>query len=318
MNPSEESDTKAEHTSPRTILVVGSANADLVVRVPHTPKPGETVIGGDFETLPGGKGANQAVAAARLGANTHFAGCIGDDSFGKFLRETLTQAGIQIDHLHEHPQKGTGTAFITVADNGQNSIVVAPAANFAFTPDKVEALKPLLSQTDVILLQLEIPLETVAAMLQMARSSGVTTILDAGPARTLPREVLRLADVVSPNETEAAHLTGTPVSSLDDARRAAAELLELGAPEVVLKLGAGGTLHAKDTFLHVPAFSINAIDTVAAGDAFTAGLALKWGLEPLPQALRFANACGAVASTVRGAQPSMPTRAAVEEFLSAV
>jgi len=317
MDPSEESDTKAEHTSPRTILVVGSANADLVVRVPHTPKPGETVIGGDFETLPGGKGANQAVAAARLGANTHFAGCTGADSFGKFLRETLTQAGIQVDHLHEHPREGTGKAFIAVADDGQNSIVVAPGANFAFTPDKVEALQPLLSQTDVILLQLEIPLETVAAMLQLARSSGVTTILDAGPAQNLPREILRLADVVSPNETEAAHLTGTPVNSLDDARRAAGELLELGAPEVVLKLGAGGTLHAKDAFLYVPAFPIDAIDTVAAGDAFTAGLALKWGQEPLPQALRFANACGALASTVRGAQPSMPTRAAVEEFLSA-
>ena len=298
------------------VLVIGSANVDLVMTVPRCPKPGESLIGTSFETIPGGKGANQAVAASRLGAATLFAGCVGDDAFGEMQRRTLSEAGVDVTHLKVHPSEPTGTAVILVAETGQNAIAVTPSANFGSTPDDVAALAPVFDEVDVVLLQLEIPMETVEAALDAAQGAGVLSVLDAGPAQRVPETVIRKARIVSPNETEAEAMTDVAVASIEDAQRAAECLRERGAQEVVVKLGANGALYVGEERLHVPAFSVDPVDTVAAGDAFTAALGCAWqGLTRL-EALRFANAAGALATTVVGAQPSMPTYEAVEAFLA--
>jgi ribokinase len=299
------------------VLVIGSANIDLVTRAERCPRPGESLVGRSFDTIPGGKGANQAVAAARLGAATVFAGCVGDDAFGTMLREGMMAEGIDLAYLHAHSELPTGTALIIVGDDGENSIVVTPGANQAVTPAEIEAFEPLFHEADVVLLQLEIPLESVDAALDMARRHDALTVLDAGPAQSAPAELIEKAGLISPNETEAEALTGVRVASLDDAREAARQLLELGALEVVMKLGARGCLYAGDGWMHVPAFNVTPVDTTAAGDAFTAALAAQWrGTDKRRDALRYANAAGALAATVAGAQPAMPTRSEVERFLA--
>ncbi len=298
------------------ILVVGSANIDLVTRVPRCPKPGESLIGHSFATIPGGKGANQAVAAARLGAKAYFAGCVGDDAFGDMQRRTLAAAGIDLTYLKTHATEPTGTAVIFVADEGQNSIVVTPAANYGITSEDVAALEPLFADLDAVLMQLEIPLETVEATLDLARRCEVLSILDAGPAQEVPEAIVRKADLVSPNETEAEAMTGVPIRDLDSAKTAAHRLRDMGAREVVVKLGEQGSYYLGEKEYHARPFKVQAVDTVAAGDAFTAALALKWGRFSPSDAMRFANAAGALATTVAGAQPSMPTRLAVETLLN--
>ncbi len=302
--------------SPPIVLVLGSANMDLVARVARIPKPGESLIGTSFITVPGGKGANQAVAAARLGALTHFAGCVGSDAFGGQLRASLTAAGADTTYLRSHLTEPTGTAIILVADDGSNSIVVTPSANFGLRPADVEALAPLFTGLDALLVQLEIPLDSVEAALDLARTHGVLSVLDAGPAQPVPQSLLRKADIVSPNETEAEAMTGIAVHSLDDALNAARRLRELGAREVVMKLGGRGALYVGEETIHMPGFRVRAVDTVAAGDAFTAALALRWK-SGAREALRFANAAGALAVTRHGAQSAMPTLAEVESFLCA-
>jgi len=298
------------------ILVVGSANIDLVTRVKRVPKPGETVIGLSFDTVPGGKGANQATAAARLGAETWFAGCVGNDPFGEMQRRNLSAEGIDLTYLKVHPTEPTGTAVILVAGQGQNSIVVTPAANMGITADDIAGMKGLFENTDAVLMQLEIPMATVEAVLDMARRHSVLSIVDAGPAQQVPDAIIEKAEIFSPNETEAEAIIGLQIRSVDDAREAGRELLERGARRAVLKLGAMGALYIDHKeWIHVPAFSIKAVDTTAAGDAFTAALALGWEVRRPGDALEFANAAGALAAMVAGAQPSMPTRAAVEAFL---
>ena len=299
------------------LLVVGSANMDLVAQTPRCPQPGESVIGRAFHTVCGGKGANQAVAAARLGAPTWFAGCVGSDAFGEMQREALAAAGVNVAHLKTHPTEPTGTALICVADTGQNSIVVVPSANFGFSPTDVEALAPVMEEVDAVLVQLEIPMETVEATLDLARRYDVVSVVDAGPAQPVAAELLRKADVVSPNETEAEAITGITVRSVDDAKSAAEKLLAMGARHAVMKLGEHGAFYlGEGTAVHEPAFAVEPVDTTAAGDAFTAALALCWNRLPRREALRYANAVGALATTRAGAQPSMPTRAAVEAFLN--
>ena len=300
---------------PKRILIIGSANIDLVTRVPRSPKPGESLIGTSFMTVTGGKGANQAVAAGRLGAEAIFVGCVGNDAFGVMQRESLAAAGVDVSRVKMHPSEPTGTAVILVADEGQNSIVVTPAANYGLTPEDMAAVEPVIAGVDVVLLQLEIPLETVEAALQLARKHGICSMLDAGPAQRVPESTVSLADIVSPNETEAEAMTGIAVDSLDSARAAALRLRAMGAREVVMKLGARGALYVAADEYYAPAFKVVAVDTTAAGDAFTAALALAWGDMPRAEALRFANAAGALAATIHGAQPSMPGRAAVEAFL---
>ncbi|GMV99466.1 MAG: ribokinase [Candidatus Hydrogenedentota bacterium] len=310
--------TKGGEMGHPSILVVGSANVDLVTRVPRCPKPGESLIGSAFATVPGGKGANQAVAAARLGARTWFAGCVGNDAFGVMQRQTLGAEGIHLEYLETHSWEPTGTAVILIGDDGQNSIVVTPSANYGITPADIEKLEPVFEHIDAVLIQLEIRLETVEAVLTVARRRQVLSILDAGPAQQVSERLIGLASIVSPNETEAEAMTGIVVHDVDTARAAASRLRAMGADEVVLKLGAlGGFYLGSQGECYVPAFRVEAVDTVAAGDAFTAALALQWGNTPVHDALRFANAAGALAATHHGAQPSMPTRGAVEALIRA-
>ena len=297
------------------ILVIGSANIDLVTRVPRCPKPGESLIGSSFQTVPGGKGANQAVAAARLGAETWFAGCVGNDVFGQLQRESLAAAGVRVDFLKVYDTEPTGTAVIFVADEGQNCIVVTPSANLRVDADAVRALEPAIRQVDVVLLQLEIDLGGVEAALELARKHGVLSVLDAGPAQQVPDSIIASADLVSPNETEAEQLTGIRIATIDGAESAAQALIERGAREVVIKLGAQGALYRGAQTFHVRTFPVDVVDTTAAGDAFTAALAMKWNRTGHEEALRFATAAGALATTIPGAQPSMPTRAAVEKLI---
>ncbi|MBX7256079.1 MAG: ribokinase [Candidatus Hydrogenedentes bacterium] len=304
------------NTGSPSVLVVGGVNIDLVTRVTRCPKPGETVIGRSFETIPGGKGANQAVTAARLGAKTWLGGCVGADSFGELQRNSLSAEGIDLTYLKTHDTDPTGTAIIFVAEEGENVIVVVPAANFGLLPADIEAMAGLFTKLDAVVMQLESRMETVEATLKAARKASVLSVLDAGPAQKVPQQILELADIVSPNETEAEAITGLKANTLEEARKCAGRLIETGAREVVLKLGAKGALYMSiDEWFHVPAFEVNAIDTVAAGDAFTAALAVAWRKMHRRDAIRFANAAGALATLTPGAQPSMPTLAAVEAFL---
>ncbi len=300
---------------PTCMIVVGSANIDLVTRVPRIPKPGESVIGRSFATITGGKGANQAVAAGRLGVETHFIGCVGNDGFGVLQQESLRAAKVHLEYLKVHPEEATGTAVILVSDEGQNSIVVTPSANFGLTPEDINGAAALFQKADVVLLQLEIPLETVAATLEMCRRLGVLSILDAGPAQRIPSSLVALADIISPNETEAEALTGIRVDSVDAARRAARALLGMGARHAVMKLGAQGALYMGEGEHYASAFKVTPVDTTAAGDAFTAALGAVWKHLPVAESLLFANAAGALAATVAGAQPSMPSLEQVETFL---
>jgi len=300
-----------------SVVVVGSANADLVVHCRRVPGPGETLLGAGFATVPGGKGANQAVACSRLGAQAHFVGCVGSDAFGAFLRRTMSESGVSLEHLGVDKKLPTGVALIMVAASGQNSIVVAPGANAAVTPQRVRAARRTIAAAGALLLQLEIPLAAVAAALDAARESGVLAVLDAGPAMRLPAGILRKANIVSPNESEAQALTGIAVSSLSSARRAARALIGMGLECVVMKLGHRGALLARGKAMrHFPAVPVRPVDTTAAGDAFTAALtvSLAGGTE-IGEAVRFANHAGALATLTLGAQPSMPTLISLRRFM---
>jgi ribokinase len=297
----------------KPILVIGSLNMDLVVRSPRMPGPGETLLGGGFRTVPGGKGANQAVACARLGATTFMAGRVGRDDFGDALLANLKKAGVRTRSVLRDEDDPTGIAVIVVDARGQNSIVVASGANGCVSPRDVERLGGLWSSVGFLIMQLEVPIETVDRALTIARRKGVVTVLDAGPARPVPARMLRKVDVLSPNEHETAAILGERRSP----RAAARALLRTGAKAVVLKLGAAGcyVAQAKES-VRLPAFRVRAVDTTAAGDAFTAALTVALsGGAPLLEAARFANAAGALACTKFGAQPSMPTRAGVEALL---
>ena len=301
---------------PARIGIIGSANVDLVVRADHMPAPGENVFGDDFRMIPGGKGANQAVAVARLGGRARFIGRVGRDSFGEMLLASLRADGVETDGLAAVADAPTGVALIVIDRKGQNSIVVAPGANRRLMPADIQALRPALEKLDAILMQLEIPMETVVHTIRLARQINVPVILDAGPVRAQPPdEVFRVA-ILSPNEAETGALLGSAIRDLKDAEGAGREMLRRGAGAVVLKLGSkGALLVTEDECLHVPAHQVKVVDTTAAGDAFTAALAVyrTEGLA-LPEAVRMANKAGALATTKLGAQPSMPSREELEAF----
>ncbi len=293
-------------SSPR-VVVVGSVNMDVVARVEALPRAGETLAGRELVMNPGGKGANQAVAAARLGAEVAFVGRVGADGFGVELRRTLEEASVDCSQLETISGVASGTALIHVDDEGENAITVIPGANACLTPRDINEARPVMGEADVILLQLEIPLETALAVIDEARDLGVPVILDPAPA---PRAVdgrLCRVDVLTPNETEAAALIGDASAS---AKATAEALRRAGARHVVLKRGAAGAvlLDESGTVSRVPAFSVSPVDTTAAGDAFTAALAVEWARgTPLVQAVRFGCAAGALATTKLGAQAAMPT-----------
>ncbi|MBC7287095.1 MAG: ribokinase [Armatimonadetes bacterium] len=299
-------------------IVLGSANMDLVVQSPRMPVAGETVLGGRFQKVRGGKGANQAVACARLGAETWMLARVGTDAFGDELVAGLRSDGVNVDLIVRDPDEPSGVAFIVVDASGQNSIVVAPGANMRLSPEDLERVVSW-AAFDVLLMQLEVPTSTVLEASRKASEAGVLTVLDAGPPQPVPKELLGAVDVLSPNETEARAILGLPADAPLVPDEAAQRLLELGAKAVVLKLGADGALLATaDGLWRVPAFRVEPVDTTGAGDAFTAALAISLAEgRPLQDAARFACAAGALACTVFGAAPSMPSREAVERMLAA-
>jgi ribokinase len=305
--------------SPR-VVVVGSVNMDLVAQVPRWGRLGETLSGTSLASVPGGKGANQAVAAARLGATVTFCGRVGDDPFGATLRAALCQAGVDDTAVRITPATSSGVAWIAVDPVGRNGITVIPGANGTVTPADVGAWSPLITAADVVLVQGEIPLDAIAAVLQVAQTAGVRTVFDVAPVPPEPwPAACWQADVLSPNQAEAEQLTGVVVHDRASAQTAATQLLSRGARAVLLKLGELGALWqtADEAPLLVPAFPVQPVDTTAAGDAFTAGFATAWSAgQSIAEAVRWACAVGACATLQPGAQPAMPTAAQVEAFLA--
>jgi ribokinase len=299
------------------VCVVGSANVDYTVALPRLPSAGETVSGGTLLVNLGGKGANQALAARRLGGEVRMIGCVGDDADGRRIRESLTAAGIGVEGLVATADAATGTALITVDAQGRNQIAVAPGANHSLTIDMAEPFAASIAWADVVACQLETPLPVVRWALGEARRHEVATILNPAPVQPLDPDILSHVDFLTPNEHEAARLTGLAVDSLESAREAAGRLLASGAGAVLITLGEGGVLACHGyTAIHFPAFSVEVVDTTAAGDAFNGALAL--GLAAggtLEQAIPLASAAAALACTKRGAQDSLPGRAEVEAFL---
>lgn len=299
------------------IVVVGSINMDLVVYIDHRPRAGETVKGRTFRMIPGGKGANQAVAAARLGAKVAMVGCVGKDMLGDSLLKGLEESGVDISLVQQKGETSTGVAFITVDTTAENSIIIVPGANGLCTPKDIEVASQVISQTKILMLQLEIPLETVEYAARVAKEKGRMVILDPAPAQSLPSSLLNSVDILTPNETEAEVLTGRKVMDIKTARLAAADLLGMGVKTVLLKLGSKGVLWAEGNLMeHYEAFQVEAVDTTAAGDAFNAGLAVGLAhAEPLNEAIKLGMAAGALATTRFGAQTSLPRRSEVERLL---
>jgi len=298
------------------ITVIGSLNMDLVVRTPRIPKPGETIIGTDFHTIPGGKGANQAVAAAKLGAQVSMVGRVGEDDFGRALLNNLTSVNINSDFVKRDQGAATGIALITVEDSGENNIVLATGANMKLTIEDLDDAEEAIAQADIVLFQLESPLATVEAGLKLAKKRGVTTLLNPAPAQALPDGLLRHVDILVPNETETGLLTGLPVETPTQIEEAAEQLRRIGVGTVILTLGERGAFlcSAKGNEMF-PAYQVEPVDTTAAGDAFVAGFAVALAEKKnLKAAIPWGNAAGALAATKLGAQTSLPTRSEWEAF----
>ena len=311
------------------IVALGGINMDSATYSDRFPGDGETVVGRHFVTYAGGKGANQAVAAARMGGRTAMVGRVGDDIFGPQLLEGMRQAGIDVSRVAVWPGEISGIAVISIDGSAQNRIVQVLGANATCAEAEAARAIAAIAGASVLMLQLEVPLEVSLAAARAARAAGTTVMLDPGPVRPFPEELLQLADIVTPNETEAEALVGFPVDGRESAERAAGELLRRGAGTAIVKMGAQGAVFATgcrgdegvshELFKgHQTAFPVEALDTVAAGDAFNGALAvfLAEG-QPLELAVRRACAAGALAVTTVGAQDSMPTRDAVEALLSA-
>ncbi|MFO0973910.1 MAG: ribokinase [Phycisphaerae bacterium] len=299
------------------VVVIGSVNIDLVVRAARIPAAGETILGRDLMTFPGGKGANQAVAAARLGARTALVGRVGDDPYGGRLLASLQAAGVNTRHVTVTEGVPSGTALICVDALGENAICVAGGANMRVTPADIDRAAPLIRSAKVCLLQLELPIETVLHALQVCRAAEVETILDPAPCPEEPVAGLFHVAVLSPNQHEAERLTGERFGNHAEVKLLAATLAARGPAAVVVKLGERGAVYFDGEQLeHLPAHRITPVDTTAAGDAFTAALGVARAAgEPLAAATRFANAAGAVTCLKQGAQPALPTRPEVERMM---
>jgi ribokinase len=295
------------------IVVIGSANLDMVVRVPHLPSPGETVLGGEFITAMGGKGANQAVAAARLGAEVTFVTYLGMDSFGKECLDVYQREGIKTQYVRFKNDAHTGIASILVADNSENMIAVAPGANNYLSPTDVVGAEEVIRLADCILLQLEIPLVTVRKAIEIAKRHDVRIILNPAPAIPLPIEMFREIDVLTPNKIEAALLVGNRGGPTSDSLM---QLLSFGIKNVIMTMGEDGARVAGTEHLTLPAFQVQPVDTTAAGDAFNAALAVALAEgKNIRDAVRYGNAAGALATTRPYAQPSLPTRDEVDRLI---
>jgi len=300
-----------------SILVVGSSNTDMIIQLDRIPRPGETILGGEFVTAAGGKGANQAVGAARAGGRVTFIARVGRDMFGDQAVAGFRCDGINVKHIVRDPVAPSGVAMIFVAKDGENSIAVAGGANGRLSPADVKKAKSVFAGATAVVMQLETPLETVQATAALAAKAGVRVILNPAPARPLPDKLLELVSILTPNETEAELLTGVKVSNTGTGSRAAERLLAKGVETVILTLGAQGAYVASTKVRQlVRGFKVKAVDTTAAGDIFNGALVVALGEgRPLSDAVRFANAAAAISVTRMGAQPSAPTRAEIEKFL---
>ncbi|KOC88402.1 ribokinase [Winslowiella iniecta] len=299
------------------LAVLGSINADHILNLAQFPRPGETVIGTQYQVAFGGKGANQAVAAGRSGADIAFIACVGEDDIGERVRKQLATDRIDITPVEAVAATATGVALIFVNGEGENSIAIHAGANAALTPERVTAHQQTIADASALLMQLESPLESVLAAARIARQHQTQVILNPAPATQLSDELLSLVDMITPNETEAEILTGIPVSTDDDAARAAAVLHNKGIGKVLITLGSRGVwLSDNGQGQRIEGFRVKAVDTIAAGDTFNGAL-LTALLEkqPMAEAVRFAHAAAAIAVTRHGAQPSVPWREEIDSFL---
>lgn len=289
--------------------IAGSINMDIVTRMPRFPQPGETLHGSSFNTFPGGKGANQAVALNKLGADVSMIGKLGSDMYGRTYMDYFTAMGMNCSGVEWDKTTSTGTASISVTAAGENNIVIVAGANGQVDPEFIARQSAIISAADFLLLQLEIPMESVIAAAKIAHQASTRVILDPAPAYPVPPELLQYVDFVTPNETEATILSGITIHSPEDAEKAGQVLLAQGAKTVIIKAGAQGAyIITPECIEHIPGFSVTAIDTTAAGDSFNAGLAYALGeKQPLRDAVRFAHAVAAIATTKLGAQSAMPS-----------
>ena len=300
------------------IVVVGSLNMDLVIQVPEIPKPGETMLGYNFGSFPGGKGANQAVAAARLGAAVTMIGQVGDDPYGEILVGNLASEGVNTEHISIDGNSATGVAMIAVDEQGQNSIVVASGANFSLTAEQIQSAWEKIGEIDILVMPLETPLETIFQAAKLAKVQNVRVVLNPAPARSLDPDLLSMVDILIPNEHEVLQIAGYIDNGDLTVEESARILINQGVNTVVITLGENGVMIVDEKLgvTTIPAFKVDVLDTTAAGDSFVAALAV--GLvegKSLINACSFANAAGAITVTRMGAQPSLPTRREITEFL---
>ena len=292
---------------------------DLVVKLAKIPKPGETLLGGVFNTYPGGKGANQAVAASRLGGHVSMIGCVGDDSFGRELVENLSKEEVNTTHVLIHPNVSTGVALIQVDDQAQNSIAVASGANFRLSSEYVEKSLQAIDLIDVVVMPLETPIETIYAAARIANQRGAKVILNPAPAQALQPNLLKMVDYLIPNEHEISTLTDIPIKTANDTHKAAKILLSKGVKNLIVTLGSKGSMIFDDKSsdnVNIPAFKVQAVDTTAAGDCFIGAFAVGLSIEKsVNDAAAFANAAASISVTRVGAQPSLPTRDEVIQFM---
>ena len=300
------------------IAVVGSINMDLVVRCDHLPEKGETVIAEQSVELPGGKGANQAVAASRFGGDVSMIGRVGDDSFASRLVDKLKEEKVSVEHVCSTDNCASGIAVVMVENSGENSIVVSPGSNAHVDQSDLKSAIRTLTNSDAVLLQLEVPVETIIQAIQLARESNVLTILDPAPAPKLTPEEFFTVDLLCPNQSEAEAILGYPVGNVEDALRGVHELVERGCKNAVITMGRDGAVVCDGTNTeHISSFEVEAVDTTAAGDAFAGAIAVRWSeTDSLFEAIRFACAAGALAASKHGAQSSMPTREDIENLIS--
>jgi len=303
----------------KKIVVVGSSNTDMIIKVPWIPKPGETILGGKFSTAAGGKGANQAVAAARVGGDVIFLARIGNDMFGQKAKEGFIKDKINVEYVLTDESEPSGVALICVAEDGENIIAVAGGANSNLSPADIEKQSDVISSADILVGQLETPLETIHKAVSIASDNGVKVILNPAPAQELSDDILGKISILTPNESEAHLLTGIKVDSETDAAKAADVLMGKGVQIVLLTMGPRGAYIATAEFKElIPGFKVKAVDATAAGDVFNGALAVAIAhSKPIREAVSFANAAAALSVTKLGAQPSAPTKDQVDKFLNA-
>lgn len=298
------------------VVVIGSYNCDMIIKTKRIPQPGETIIGGQFSLAAGGKGANQAVAAARAGAQVWFIGRVGSDVFGREALANLKQNNINIDYVTQDEHTPTGVASIIVDEVGENSIVVASGANANLSPQDVRKAEAVIARANVALLQLEISIDTVAAAIHLAVAHSVPVILNPAPARDIPDDLLSKISLLTPNEVEAEMLTGIAIDTDKQLEQVAAMMLAKGVGRMLITLGKNGVYYAdKDSQLRLRAYEVNAVDTTGAGDVFSGALAAFYHTNTIEEALRLASAAAAISVTRIGAQNSAPYLAEIYDFI---